>query len=103
LSKIKQQLLNKEQIPREGSMVVSKSHHSLAELIEESKKREMTLGERTEIVVREFVHEPGNDSIILMNNESCGMPDRFPNYIRTKHGHLWCNDPQILQSQKKVY
>ena len=30
------------------------------------------------------------------------MDQRFPNYVRIKTGHLWCNDPDILKNQKGI-
>jgi hypothetical protein len=81
--------------PRVGS-------HTLAELLEEAKKREMTLDERSELIWKEFVHEPTEGSILIANNETVDMSDRFPNYIRIKQGHLWCNDPDILKNQKGI-
>ena len=76
--------------------------HTLHELLEEAKKREMTFDERSMILWKEFVNEPTSESIIIVKGERYGMDLRFPDYIKTKHGHLWCNDQNILNSQKGI-
>ena len=54
------------------------------------------------ILWKEFVHEPTTDSIIIGKGDRFGMDLRFPDYIKTKHGHLWWNDQNILNSQKGI-
>ena len=62
----------------------------------------MTFDERSMILWKEFVNEPTSESIIIVKGERYGMELRFPDYIKTKHGHLWCNDQNILNSQKGI-
>jgi hypothetical protein len=45
-----------------------------------------------------FKHAPSESSVILFDGETSGIKERFPNYNRTKTGHLWCNDAQILSN-----
>jgi hypothetical protein len=49
---------------------------SLAEMLEESKKREITFDERSKIIWKEFVHDPNYESIIVSKDEHVGMERR---------------------------
>lgn len=57
-------------------MVVKKSSQTLHQLLEESKKREMTFEERSKIIWKEFVHDPTPDSIIIGKYDSIGLEQR---------------------------
>ncbi|CAI2382818.1 unnamed protein product [Moneuplotes crassus] len=88
---------------RESNTLISRvPSKSLTEMLEESKKREMTFEERSKIIWKEFEHELTSESIIVGKNECVPMDQRFPNYNRMKQGHLWCNDSDILKNQKGI-
>lgn len=66
-----------------------RSSMSLSQMLEEGKMREQVFDERSTMVIKEFKHDPTPTSIIIQKNNPVGMDFRFPNYFRTKHGHLW--------------